>query len=130
MFKYLRGFGVLIAGIMLISISACATCGTSYRSELTDKPGLEEAEVSYHKALYWIGKGDCALRAPKAREAYLTADSYLSDTIYKLKEAALEKKIDVDNEVYYCEKIQRETHAKEGIIRKEMMPPEEGSTFR
>jgi hypothetical protein len=118
--KYIRGFGILALGIVVISLSSCATCGTSYRRELSQNPNLREANVSYKKAINLLDKAECSLRPTEAEEFYTTAESYLSDTIFKLKELGHDNNIDVSEDVYYCEKIKRETDVKIGAAGKVM----------
>ncbi len=49
-----------------------------------------------------------------------TAGSYLSDTIFKLKKLGHDNAIDVSEDVYYCEKMKRETDVKIGAAEKAM----------
>jgi len=49
--KHIRGFSILILGIAVISLVGCATCGTSYRRELSSNSNLREANASYRKAI-------------------------------------------------------------------------------
>ena len=118
--KYIRGFGILVLGIVVISLSSCATCGTSYRRELSQNPNLREANVSYKKAINWLDKAECSLTPAEAERSYTTAESYLSDTIFKLKGLGHDNNIDVSEDVYYCEKIKRETNVKIGTADKAM----------
>ena len=112
--KYIQGFSVLVLGIVVISLSGCATCGTSYRRELSQNPNLREANTSYKKAINWLDKAECSLRPTEAAEFYTTAESYLSDAMFKLKEQGHNNNIDVSEDLYYCEKIKRETDVKIG----------------
>ncbi len=112
--KYIRGFSILVLGIVVIALSSCATCGTSYRRELSDNSKLAEANVSYRKAIDWLDKAECSSTPFQAKESYTTAESYLSDAIFKLKEQGHNNNIDVSEDVYYCEKIKRETDVKIG----------------
>ena len=110
----IKGFSVLVLGILVISLSSCATCGTSYRRELSHNPNLAEANVSYKKALRWLDKAECSFSPKTAAGFYRTGESCLSDTIFKLKEQENNNHINVSEDVYYCEKIKRETDVKIG----------------
>ena len=112
--KYIRGFSILVLGIAVISLSSCATCQTPYRRELSNNPNLREANASYKKAINWLDKAECSSTPFQAKESYTTAESYLSDAIFKLKELGNNNNIDVSEDVYYCEKIKRETDIKIG----------------
>jgi Leucine-rich repeat (LRR) protein len=112
--KYIRGFSILVLGIVLISLSGCATCKTSYRRELSNSPNLREANESYKKAIDWLDKAECSSVPAEAERSYRTAESYLSDAIFKLKEQGHNNNINVSEDTYYCEKIKRETDVKIG----------------
>ena len=112
--KYIRGFSILVLGIVVISLSGCATCGTSYRKELSNNPNLREANASYKKAIDWLDKAECSSVPSEAERSYRTAESYVSDAIFKLKELGHNNNIDVSEDVYYCEKIKRETDVQIG----------------
>ena len=114
MAKWIRGFSVLVLGVVVISLSGCATCKTSYRRELTDNSKLAEANTSYKKAIDWLDKAECSTTPAEAESSYRTAESYVSDAIFKLKEQGHDNNIDVSEELYYCEKIKRETDVKIG----------------
>lgn len=112
--KYVRGFSLLVLGIAVISASGCTTCQTSYRRELSSNPDLREANVSYKKAMDWLDKAECSSVPAEAERAYRTAESYVSDAIFKLNESGNSNNIDVSKDVYYCEKIKKETDVKIG----------------
>jgi hypothetical protein len=112
--KWIEGFGILGLGIVVISLIGCTTCGTPYRRELSQNSDLKEANESYKKAIGWLDKGECASTPSEAEKSYTTAESYVSDAVSKLKEAGNNKNIDVSEDVYYCEKIKRETDVKIG----------------
>ncbi len=112
--KYIRGFSVLVLGIVVILLSGCATCGTSYRRELSNNSKLIEANMSYKKAIDWLNKAECSSTPFQAKEFYTTAESYLSDAIFKLNEAGHKNNIDVSEDLYYCERIKTETDVKIG----------------
>lgn len=112
--KYIRGSSALVLGIAVILLSGCSTCGTPYRKELSSNSNLREANDSYKKAINWLNKAECSSKPFQAKEFYTTAESYVSDAIFKLKEAGNDKNIDISEDVYYCEKINRETDVKIG----------------
>ena len=111
---YIKRFTVLVLGVFVISLSSCATCGTSYRRELSKDPNLAQANVSYKKAIRWLNKAECSLSPKEAAGFYRTAESYLSDTVYKLKDQEDNDHINVSQDINYCEKIKRETDVKIG----------------
>ena len=88
--------------------------GMAYRKELSSNSDLREANESYKKAIDWLDKAECSSVPAEAEKSYRTAESYVSDAIFKLKEAGNNKNIDVSEDVYYCEKIKRETDVKIG----------------
>ena len=114
--KYIRGFSILVLGIVVISLSGCATCKTAYRRELSNDSNLREANESYKKAIDWLDKAECSSAPAEAQRSYRTAESYVSDAVFKLKETGNNKNIDVSEDVYYCEKIKRETDVKIGAV--------------
>ena len=108
----------MVLGVAFISLSGCATCKTPYRRELSSNPNFREANVSYKKAINWLDKAECASEPSEAERSYRTAESYVSDAIFKLKEVGNNKNIDVSEDVYYCEKIKRETGVKIGAAER------------
>jgi uncharacterized protein YceK len=114
--KYIQGFSISVFVIVVILLSGCATCGTSYRRELTNNPKLAEANVNYKKAIDWLNKAECASVPAEAERFYRTAESYVSDAIYKLNEIGHNNNIDVSEDVYYCERIKKETDVKIGAV--------------
>lgn len=117
-------FDFLAIGIAIVLIGGCATCPrTPYRKELTNNPKLEEAQISYKKTAYWIDKGDCSIYPFQAKENYAKAESYLSDTIFKLKRLGSDNNIDVSEEVEYCERLKSKLDVNIGYADKEMLPP-------
>jgi len=112
--KYIRGFSLLVLGVAVISLSGCATCGTPYRKEISRNPKLAEANASYRKAIDWLGKAECSSAPFQAKEFYITAESYVSDAIFKLEKLGHDNNIDVSEDLYYCEKIKKETDVKIG----------------
>ena len=112
--KHIQGFSILVLGIVAILFSGCVTCKTPYRRELSNDSNLSEANESYKKAINWLDKAECSSIPAEAERFYTTAESYVSDAIFKLKEAGNNKNIDVSKDVYYCEKIRRETDVQIG----------------
>ncbi len=112
--KHTRSFSILVLGIAVILLSSCTTCQTSYRRELSNNPSLREANESYKKAIDWLDKAECAAYPSEAKESYRTAESYVSDAIFKLEKLGHDNNIDVSEDIYYCEKIKRETDVKIG----------------
>jgi len=112
--KYIKGFSILVLGVAIISLNGCSTCKTSYRREISNNPNLREANASYKKAINWLDRAERSSVPFQAKESYTTAESYLSDAVFKLKEQGNKNNIDVSEDVYYCEKIKRETDVKIG----------------
>jgi len=112
--KYIRGFSILVLGVIVILLFGCATCKTPYRRELSNNPNLAEANESYKKAIDWLDKAECSSIAAEAERSYITAESYVSDAIFKLKKQGHDNDINVSEDVYYCERIKRETDVKIG----------------
>ncbi len=116
--KYIRGFGILFLGVVVISLCSCATCGTPYRRELSNNPKLKEANTSYKKAINWLDKAECSMTPTETASFFTTAESYLSDAIYKLEQQGHDNNIDVSEDIYYCEKIKSETDVKIGAAER------------
>ena len=116
--KRIRGFIVLVLGIAVISLTGCATCKASYRRELSSNHNLAEANVSYKKAINWLDKAECSSDPYESEKLYITAESYLSDAIFKLQQLGHDNNIDVSEDIYYCEKIKKETAVKIGTANK------------
>ncbi len=112
--KHIQGFSILVFVIVVIALSGCATCSTPYRKELTNNPKLADANESYKKAIDWLNKAECSSVSAEAERSYRTAESYVSDAIYKLNELGHNNNIDVSEDVYYCERIKTETDVKIG----------------
>ena len=112
--EYIRGFKFLALGVVVILFSGCASCGTPYRRELSNNPDLKEANTSYKKAINWLDKAECSTIPAEAGKSYITAESYVSDAIFKLNEEGHNNNIDVSEDLYYCEKIKKETDVKIG----------------
>ena len=116
--KHIRGFSILVLGIVVILLSGCATCKTPYRRELSNNPNLGEANESYKKAINWLDKAECSSAPAEAERFYATGESYVSDAIFKLNKLGHDNNIDVTDDVYYCEKIKRETDVKIGAAER------------
>lgn len=112
--KHVRGLSIGFLGIVVLSLIGCATCGTSYRRDLTNNPDLAEANTSYKKAIKWLDRAECSITPAEAERFYITAESYVSDAIYKLEKLGHDHKIDVSEDIYYCETIKTETDVKIG----------------
>jgi archaellum component FlaF (FlaF/FlaG flagellin family) len=63
---------LIVLGIVVISLSGCATCGTSYCRELSNNSNLAEANDSYRKAIYWLDKAECSSTSAEAQSSYTT----------------------------------------------------------
>ena len=116
--KYIRGFSLLVLGITVISLSGCATCSATYRKELSSNHNLREANVSYKKAMISLDKAECSSDPYESEKLYITAESYLSDAIFKLQQLGHDNNIDVSEDIYYCENIKNETDVKIGTANK------------
>lgn len=112
--KHIRELSVWGLGIAVLSLLGCATCGTSYRRELTNNSHLAEANTSYKKAIKWLDRAECSITPAEAESFYVTAESYVSDAIYKLEKLGHDHNIDVSEDIYYCEMIKTETDVKIG----------------
>jgi hypothetical protein len=114
----IKGFNILVLVIVVILLNSCSTCKTPYRRELSGNPDLKEANASYRKAIDWLDKAECSSATAKVEEFYTTAESYLSDTIFKLKKLEQNNDLNLSEDIYYCEKIKRETDVKIGQLTK------------
>lgn len=119
--KYI-GIYSLVMMVMFVAIAVnpadCFAWGQKYQQELTDNPKLDEANRPYEKAIRWIEDGDNVHQSQRAAEFYANAEEYLVSTIFTLKELGNKYAIDVTKEVEFCEKLQRETHAKQGDAKR------------
>ena len=97
----------------------CFAWRQKYQQELTDNPKLDEANSLYKKAIRWIEDGDGVHEPQRAAQFYSNAEEYLRRTIFALKELGSKHTIDVTKEIEFCEKLQRETHLKQGIAKRE-----------
>jgi len=122
MIKYKDRRVSLLVGMLIIVLSGCVTASkVVYKKDLSLDPRLEQANTSYKKALRWIEDAQREMTPYKAHESYITASSYLSDTIFKLKRLETDYKLEVKEYIDYCEKVKGEIHAQEGIERRKMM---------
>lgn len=110
----IKVLSILVLGIAVLALTGCASCQAPYRRELSNDSNLADANTSYKKAIDWLDKAECASTPSEAGKYYNTGESYISDAIFKLNQAGSDKNINVSEEVYYCEKIKRETDVKIG----------------
>ena len=112
---------VLLAVFVASSIvpADCFAWRQKYQQELTDNPKLEEANKLYEKSIRWIEDGDGVHEPERATEFYSNAEEGLRRTIFALKELGSKHTIDVTKEIEFCEKLQRETHSKQGMAKRE-----------
>ena len=119
---------VVICSLVMLSMcifgsinpADCFAWRQKYQQELTDNPKLEEANKLYKEAIRWIKDGNGVHESQRAVGFYANAESYLTKTILKLKELGLKESIDVSKEVEFCEKLERETHSKQGQAKREL----------
>ena len=97
--------------------------GERYQQELTDNPKLDEANNLYKKAISWLEDGDGVHESQRATQFYADGESYLSKTIFALRELGSKYAIDVTKETEFCENLQRETHSKQGDAKRESNKP-------
>ena len=105
--------------IASINIADCFAWGQKYQQELTDNPKLDEANQLYKKAISSIEDGDNLHESQRAAQSYANGESYLGRAIVALKELGSKYAIDVTKETDVCEKLQRETHSKQGDAKRE-----------
>lgn len=112
---------VILAMFIVASINPadCFARGQKYQQELTDNPKLDEANRLYKKAIDSIENGDDVHESQRATQFYADGESYLAKTIFALKELGSKYAIDVTKEVEFCEKLQRDTHSKQGDAKRE-----------
>jgi hypothetical protein len=120
--KYIGICGLVILAIFVagsINPADCFAWRQKYQQELTDNPKLEEANKLYETSIRWIEDGDGVHEPERAAQFYSNAEEYLRRTIYALKELGTKHTIDVTKETDFCEKLQKETHSKQGIAKRE-----------
>jgi hypothetical protein len=112
---------VLLAMFVVASINTvnCFAWRQEYKQELTDNPKLDEANSLYKKAISSIEDGDGVHESQRATQFYATGESYLGKTIFALRELGSKYTIDVTKEIEFCEKLQRDTHSKQGDAKRE-----------
>ena len=112
---------IMLAMFVASSIvpAGCFASRQEYKKELTDNPKLDEANKLYEKAIRWIEDGDGVHEPERAAQFYSNAEEYLRRAIYALKELGTKYTIDVTKETDFCEKLQKETHSKQGIAKRE-----------
>ena len=114
---------VLLAAFMVSAIApveCSARIRENYRKALTDDKRLAEADGIYKKAVRYAQRGDGAFhkRPGEAVQFYSNAESYLNNTVFKLKETGYGDNIDVSNEIEFCEALRRDIHVKKGMAQK------------
>ena len=112
---------VILAMFVVASINPadCFAWRQKYQQELTDNQKLEDANKLYETSIRWIEDGDGVHEPERAAQFYSNAEEYLRRTIFALKELGSKYNIDVTKEIEFCEKLQRETHSKQGIAKRE-----------
>jgi len=111
---------VLLVMFVACSIvpSDCFAWRQKYEQELTDNPKLDEANRLYKKAVSWLEDGDGVHESQRAATFYANAESYLRRAVIALKELGSKHTIDVTKEVEFCEKLEKETHSKQGMAKR------------
>ncbi len=105
--------------VVSVNTADCFAWRQKYQRDLTDNSKLNEANKLYKKAIKWIKDGDNVHESQRASQFYATGESYLTQTIFKLKELGSKYAIDVTKDVEFCEKLQRDTHSKQGEATRE-----------
>ena len=119
--KYIGVCSLVVLAIFIfasINRGDCFAWGQKYQQELTDNPKLDEANQLYKKAISSIEDGDNLHESQRAAQSYADGESYLGRAIVALKELGNKYTIDVTKETAYCEKLQRETHSKQGDAKR------------
>ena len=121
--KYIRICSLVIL-VMFVALSinpadCFARRHQKYQQELTDNPKLDEANKLYKKAIDRIEDGDDAHEPQRAAKFYAKGEEYLRRTIFALKELGNKYTVDVTKEMDFCEKLERETHSKQGMAKRE-----------
>lgn len=111
---------VILAVLAFVSINAVDCFARQhYQQELTDNPKLDEANKIYKKAVRWMEDGDGVHESERAAKFYANAESYLRRTVTSLKELGIKHNIDVTKEVNFCENLEKKTHSKQGMAKRE-----------
>ena len=105
--------------VALINTADCFARRQKYQKELTDNSKLHEANKLYKKAISQIEYGDGVHESQRAEKFYATAESYLRRAVFALKELGNKYNIDVTKDIEFCEKLERETHSKQGDAKRE-----------
>ena len=111
--KYIRICSVILSVMLVIAFISTVECFAlreTYQQKISDDPKLEEANALYKKAITRIEDGDGVGESQRAAQLYDTAESYLTNTIAKLKELGKKNNIDVSKEVEFCVTLQKQTH--------------------
>ena len=120
--KYIVIYSLIMLAMLIIASANPVDCFAwrqKYQQELTDNPKLDEANKLYKEAIHWIEDGDGVHEPQRAAEFYSNAEEYLRRTIFALKELGSKYTIDITKETEFCEKLQRETHSKQGDAKRE-----------
>jgi len=119
--KYVRIFSLTMLAMFVVLSIGPADCfaRNKYQKELTDNPKLDEANRLYKKAIPWIEDGDGVHEPQRATKFYAKGEEYLRRTIFALKELGNKYTIDVTKEIDFCEKLEKETHSKQGMAKRE-----------
>jgi hypothetical protein len=120
--KYIGICGLVMLAMFIaasINPADCFAWRQKYQQELTDNPRLEEANKLYEKAIRWIEDGDGVHEPERAAQFYSNAEEHLRRAIFALRELGIKHTIDVTKEIEFCEKLQRETHSKQGMAKRE-----------
>ena len=110
---------LVIFAIVLVNTVDCFAWGQKYKQELTDNPKLDEANQLYKKAISAIEDGDNLHESQRAAQSYADGESYIGRAIVALRELGSKNAIDVTKETEVCEKLQKETHSKQGMAKRE-----------
>ena len=117
---WIYSFAVLVVfTVTSIAPGVCFAWKQKYQEELTDNPKLAEANKLYKKAIHQIKYGDGVHEPQRAVERYAKAEAYLGSTVDALDELGHEYNLDVTKEIEFCEKLNKETHSKYGMAKRE-----------
>ena len=119
--KYIGICGMILLAMFVVASIDPAKCFAwreKYEQELTNNPQLDEANKLYEKAISWLEDGDGVHESQRATQFYSNAESYLRRAIFALRQLGNKYTIDVTKEIESCEKLQRETHSKQGDAKR------------
>ncbi|MBF0217632.1 MAG: hypothetical protein HQL30_11650 [Candidatus Omnitrophica bacterium] len=116
-----------IVGLVTMAVFAAATIFSAdrsaarqqYEEDLTSNPKLDEANKLYKKAIVSIKEGDSVHEPQRAAKFYADGESYLRRAVAQLGESGSKNAIDVSKEIDHCEKLEKETHSKQGAAKRE-----------